>query len=382
MPSSPSSSLEPPANRHPGKRVALVMAGLLVILCATAYGKLATGARFLVRYVDRESPPEVEIVERIVEIPGPDRTIPVKLFVPADGFRRVVLMVHGVHWKGYDEPRLLHFARTLASMGIAVAAPDLEDLKNYQLEPRAVDEIEASALWLLDDSGLESPDGKIGILGISFAGGLGISAASRESLAGRVAYIFSFGGHGDLDRTLEYLIDGAMPGAGRVPPHVYGQAVVIRFFADRLVPPDQVDRLRAVLFDYLRDQKEAVRAALDSLAPESRRLVKLCLERDVAALGKILDEKIGGFSTDRSLSPVKGEPPDCPLFLLHGSADNVIPPSESVLTGSWAREKTDVTVLVSELIKHVDLDPADEEPPLWEYVKAISFWNELLRDSR
>ena len=61
MPSSPSSSLEPRIIRHLGKRVALVVASLLVILCATAYGKLATGAKFLVRYTDRESPPEFEI---------------------------------------------------------------------------------------------------------------------------------------------------------------------------------------------------------------------------------------------------------------------------------------------------------------------------------
>ncbi len=364
--------------RHVVKRLGLVVAGLLVICGCFLYGQLAPGARFLTRYMDKESPQAVTIDERVVIVPTKGRDIPTRLFIPASGYHRVVLVAHGVHWKGFDEPRLLHFARALATMGYAVAAPDLKDLKNYQLEPEAVDEIEASALWLLNDSGLELGDGKIGVMGISFAGGLSVSAASRESLADRVAFVFSFGGHGDLDRTLNYLITGEMPGGETLAPHVYGQAVVIRFFADRLVPRDQVEPLRSVLFDYLKDDKKKVRARLQGLAPESRRLVELCLKQNVPALGEVLKNDIGEFTTTASLSPQRGRPPRCPIFLLHGSVDNVIPPSESVLLGEWAAAETDATVLVSELIKHVDLDKGEDESSWTEYWKALRFWTELL----
>lgn len=368
-----------PTKKRAGVRAGLIAAGVLVVVGCAAWGKLFTGASFLARYEDRDGAPLTDIVESRVEIPGPDRRIPAKLLVPGGGYRRAVLLVHGVHWKGYDEPRLLRFASTLCAMGFAVLVPDLEDLGRYELEPRAVDEIEASALWLLDESGLDHPDGKIGVFGISFAGGLSIGAAARESLAGRVAYAFSFGGHGDLDRTLRYLVTGEMPDGTALRPHVYGQAVVVRLFAERLVPADQADGLRSVLFDFLKDEKERARERLDELGPEARKLARLCVDRKVDELGEVLAAGLGEIETDPILSPKRGPVPDCPLFLLHGSVDNVIPPSESVALGKWAEEETDAQVLVSELIRHVDLEPGDEEPSWIDYYLAIRFWNDLLR---
>jgi hypothetical protein len=54
-------------------------------------------------------------------------------------------------------------------------------------------------------------DGAIGILGISFGGGLSIVAAGRPSLKGRVSWVLAFGGHADLPRTLRYLCTGVQP---------------------------------------------------------------------------------------------------------------------------------------------------------------------------
>ena len=45
-----------------------------------------------------------------------------------------------------------------------------------------------------------APDGRVGIVGISFAGGLSIVAAGRPSIRDKVAFVVSFGGHGDLPR--------------------------------------------------------------------------------------------------------------------------------------------------------------------------------------
>jgi hypothetical protein len=45
-------------------------------------------------------------------------------------------------------------------------------------------------------------------MGISFAGGLSVVAAGRPALRDHVAYVFSFGGHGDMQRVLRYLCSG------------------------------------------------------------------------------------------------------------------------------------------------------------------------------
>ena len=124
------------------------------------------------------------------------------------------LLVPGVHAGGIDEPRLVQFARDVASMGRTVVTAELPDLKRYSITPRTTDMIEDAALWLSTTQRL-APDGRIGMMGISFAGGLSIVAAGRPSLRDRVAFVMSFGGHGDLPRTLRYLCTGVQPDGER-----------------------------------------------------------------------------------------------------------------------------------------------------------------------
>src|SRR5687767_11986336 len=49
------------------------------------------------------------------------------------------LLVPGVHAGGIDEPRLIQFAKDVASMGRYVIAVELPDLKTYSITPRATD---------------------------------------------------------------------------------------------------------------------------------------------------------------------------------------------------------------------------------------------------
>ena len=92
-----------------------------------------------------------------------------------------------------------------------------------------------------------APDGRVGIVGISFAGGLSLVAAGRPSIRDKVAFVVSFGGHGDLPRVLKYLSTGEAPhveGLATHPPHDYGVAVILYGLADQMVPPEQVEPLR------------------------------------------------------------------------------------------------------------------------------------------
>src|SRR5678809_1066143 len=115
-----------------------------------------------------------------------------------------MLLVPGVHAAGVDEPRLVQFARDLASVRHTVLTAELTDLTQYRITPRTTDMIEDAAAWLAQQQSLTG--GKtIGMMGISFAGGLSLIAASRPALRGHVAFVMSFGGHGDLPRTLRYL---------------------------------------------------------------------------------------------------------------------------------------------------------------------------------
>ena len=361
-------------------KVLLLLSLIVGIGSALLYRLVMPGALFLSRYMgkdDHSGEPLAKIDEKSF-VTG-NREIPMRIYSSRVDGEKTLLLVHGVHWKGFAEPRLIHFAENLVGLGYTVVTPDIEDLRNYDLKPRAVDDIERSADWVLNESGFVKDGNQIGLLGISFGGGLCLSAASRVGIADRVAFVFSFGGHGDMNRTLDYLVTGRMPDGEELRAHIYGQAVVVRHFAALFVPAEQVEDFRKVVFEYLRGEMKAVRKGLGALGSESRAIVELLLKRDDDALGAILISKRREFTTDKTMSPVLEDPPDCPLFLLHGAVDNVIPPSETRLVHQWASGGTESTALVSGLIKHVDLDADESDPPLGEYWKMIRFWTEMLR---
>jgi predicted esterase len=84
------------------------------------------------------------------------------------------------------------------------------------------------------------------------------------------------------------------------------------------------------------------------------------------------------MEADPAASPERApRPPAAPVFLLHGDDDTVIPAAESVVLGNYLRERdADVTVLLSQIITHAELDRSAAISESW---KLISFWAGVLR---
>jgi dienelactone hydrolase len=321
--------------------------------------------------------------------------VPARLYVPDGTTHRTVLLVPGIHSMGIEEPRLTGLADDLAGAGVKVMAMALPDLQAYRITPRATDVIEDAVSWMSARRDV-STDGRVGIVGISFAGGLSISAASRPSIRDKVAFVLSFGGHGDLGRVMRYLTTGEAPqvaGLETHPPHDYGVAVILYGLADRgIVPADQVAALREGIETFLlasqltlvsMDQANATFAKARDMAaklPEpARTFMNYVNDRAVSKLGPALVPYLGQLGLeDPVLSPQYVEhPASAPLFLLHGSDDTVIPAAESALFGEDLRRKgADVHVLLSGLITHAEVNRAATYVDIW---KLISLWAEVLK---
>jgi dienelactone hydrolase len=329
-----------------------------------------------------------EFDERALTIPWRAGQLRARLYIPRGSSERAMVLVPGVHAAGVDEPRLVQFARDLASVRHTVLTAELTDLTQYRITPRTTDMIEDAALWLSNQRDL-ARDGRVGMMGISFAGGLSIIAASRESLRDRVAFVMSFGGHGDLPRTLRYLCTGIQPDGSKRPPHDYGVVIILLSVADQVVPPDQVEPLRHVILTYLEasrldlvDKNESwntfqrVRAMTASLPEPSKTLMGYVNERDVAHLGPILLPHVTKLGDDRELSPAIQATPRAPVYLLHGTDDNVIPAIESVLLADTLRSRgVKVHQLATPLITHAEVDRSATAFAMW---KLVGFWADLL----
>ena len=302
---------------------------------------------------------------------------------------RGILLVPGVHADGIDEPRLVGFARDIAAQGHRVVTVELPDLARYQITARTTDMIEDAAAWMLRTAGYAGADGRVGIVGISFGGGLTLVAAGRPAVRSGLAFAMSFGGHGDLPRTLHFLLTGIQPDGSRRAPHDYGVAIITLGLADRIVPADQAQPLRGAILAYLDasrldliDKQQAAaeftRAkALEAALPEpARTYMGYVNARDVAHLGPLLLPRLGELGGDPALSPARSELPRCPVYLLHGTDDNVVPAIESTLMAQELRAHgRTVHVLLTPLITHAEVDKAATVAAVWH---LISFWSELL----
>jgi hypothetical protein len=360
----------------------------LVIRAAQLQGFLLSAAKVQAQHYT---------VERVAAIHTRHGDVRSRLYRP-DTIRRAVLLVPGIHAMGIDEPRLIGLSNELAATGLAVVTMELPDLASYRFTAETVDLIEDGSRWLSARRDL-TPDGRIGLMGISFAGGLSVVAAGRPAVRDHLAFVFSFGGHGDLPRVLRYLCTGIEPlkpgDPPGTPPHVrpphdYGVAVILVGIANRVVPADQVQALRRGLVTFLTasqldlvdkakataafDEARAIAAAL----PEpSASLMKLVNARDVRGLGARLLPVLNDIRYPDSLSPDHSAPPTAPVFLLHGVDDTVIPSVESLLLARHLEGHTRVRTLLSGLITHAEVDRA---AAAGDVIKLVGFWAELLNE--
>jgi dienelactone hydrolase len=331
------------------------------------------------------------VAESPARVPWRGGELTARWYVPAERSARPVLIVPGVHAGGIEEPRLVAFARDVASMGHPVLTARLPDLTQYSITARTTDMIEDAAQWLAAQREHAAADGRVGVMGISFAGGLSIVAVSRPALKDRVAFVMSFGGHGDLPRTLRYLCTGVQPTGDRRPPHDYGVAIILLGAADRAVPSGQVEPLRNAILAFLDashlDMVDKARAKLAfdharqleaNLAEPAKTLMGYVNARDVDRLGKILLPYLSALSGDEALSPARAAAPAATVYLLHGEDDNVIPAVESSLLADTLRARgVRVRQLSTPLITHAEVDKTSAAGAFWDLTR---FWGALLSE--
>ena len=394
-----------------GRRLAALLFAIAVAIGAGVVARpYVHGASFVVRAADVDGRMRrladldtVRVQTRELSIPTTRGPMRARAYEPQGGHRRAALLTSGLHVSGIDEPRLVRLAQQIAASHVLVVTPDIPELTQFEIAPEITDAIEEAGQWLATASGF-APDQRVGLMGISFSGGLSIVAAGRPSLANHVAYVFSLGGHDDLPRVLRYLCTGREPrpvpkvrlasdsGANDtfvLPPHDYCVAVILLAIADLAVPSAQAERLRRGVRQYLfasaldggvdkaraPAEFEAVRQYARTLPEPAATLMRYVIERDVVHLGARLLPLLGSHGGMNALSVSKSPKPSAPVFLLHGLEDNVIPAVESEYLAEDLRGAAPVRLLLSGLISHAE---ADRPMHVGDVVELSGFWGDLL----
>lgn len=307
-------------------------------------------------------------------------TVPARLYRPR-GVERPpgLVLVHGVHYLGLNEPRLIHFARVMASAGFAVLTPEVRELADYRVEPHATSTIGASARALRARLGPASAP--VGIMGLSFAGGLALLAATDPATAKDVGYVVAVGAHDDLARVLRFFVtdrierpDGSML---ELKAHEYGALVLLYDLPEGFFPAEDVEPARKALRAALKENSAAARPLMEALSPSSRAKLEAIASGHLESLR---DELLS--VVDHNLPRLEAVSPHgklgalrVPVLLLHGAQDNVIPASETLWLERELPPGVPRRALVTEAFQHVELHG---RPTVRDQMQLVRFIAALL----
>jgi pimeloyl-ACP methyl ester carboxylesterase len=308
--------------------------------------------------------------------------IPARVYLPRGiGFAPGIVVVHGMHELGIDEPRLVSFARSLAASGFFVMTPLVPALAGYRVNAESADVIGTAVQSFARD--LNVP--RVGVLAISFSGGLALLAASDQQYASSFAWVASVGGYYDLAHVLRFFATGeAVRPDGSVEhlaPHEYGPLIVIddepRDFFSAHDAPLADKALKLLLAGHGKDSE----ALTQRMTPAGQAVMQELYHKQRSSLAPAIlaeidkrRDKLAAASPAGHLRFIQA-----PVLLLHGSDDTVIPPTELLWLQRDIPQTQLVAALISPAISHVEIGG---KPTLHERWALVHWMAEMIRLAR
>jgi len=269
-----------------------------------------------------------------------------------------LVLVHGIHHLGIDEPRLMNFARAAAGNGFAVLTPEVTALADYRVDADSIATIGESPAWLEQRLGT----GPVTLVGVSFAGGLALLAASDPQYAPHIRDLLLMGAYDNLARVLRFLAtsEAEFPDGRRevYKAQDYGAAVFVYSNLDHFFSAGDLAVAHEALRDWLWERPQDAQPLLAQLSPDGRATMELLLSRRVEALRpKLLDAieedqpQLTALSPQGKLSGLR-----VPVYLLHGATDDIIPSTETLWLEKEIPSVDLGAALITPVFSHVDPD--------------------------
>lgn len=285
-----------------------------------------------------------------------------------------VVLVFGVNSAGRSHPLVVRVSRAVARTGVAVFVPDSASLTAGRLEVAeiggVVDAVEAFR------SQPEIDPERVGIVGFSVGGSLGLLAAADPRIADDLAFVNAFGAYGDATEFLASIASHAYELDGMVvdwQPAPLARQVFGQLLAEQL--PAAERELLAEPFAALAASGERPGAdptIRDQLSPAGQLTYDLVTAPDLVAAREAIArlptqarELLDALSPDRHLGGVRAD-----VYLMHEVDDFHVPVVESRrLAADLAALGRLARFTEFRLFSHVQpdqLDPAAAAPELWK----------------
>jgi pimeloyl-ACP methyl ester carboxylesterase len=291
-----------------------------------------------------------------------------------------MVLVHGMHHLGIDEPRLVNFAHAAASNGFSVLTPEVAALADYHVDGASIGAIGESTVWLQKRLGA----GPVTIVGVSFAGGLSLLAACDPHYAPHIRALVLMGAYDNLGRVAKFLATSqAEFPDGRMEPytaHDYGAAVFVYSHLDQFFPAGDLTVAHDSLRDWLWERPSDAQSLFHQLSPASRTTMEILIARQIDRLRSKLLETIQADDAQlMAISPEgKLDGLHTPVFLLHGATDDIIPSTETLWLEKDIPKPYLRAALITPAFSHVDPD----KHGVWiDQLRLVEFLAGVLRNA-
>ncbi|MGB8772470.1 MAG: alpha/beta hydrolase [Candidatus Korobacteraceae bacterium] len=287
------------------------------------------------------------------------KAVPAHVYTPRGiRFAPGIVMVHGMHRLGIDEPRLVSSARAVAASGFFVMTPLVPGIADYRVERESADLIGTAARSFAQE--IHAP--KVGILAISFSGGLSLLAASDPQYSQSIAWVASVGGYYDLAHVLRFFATGeAVRPDGSIEhmqPHEYGPLIVIYDEPQDFFAPQDVQTAHKALKLLLAEEGKASEAMTETMTRADQQIMQRIYHKQRASFAPEILAEINKHREELAAASPAGhfQALHVPVLLLHGSDDTIIPPTEMLWLQRDIPKKYLLGALISPAIGHVNFD--------------------------
>jgi pimeloyl-ACP methyl ester carboxylesterase len=260
-----------------------------------------------------------------------------------------------------------------------VLTPRLEALTDYRVDAASVPTIDLAARTLAARLGRP----RVGVMGFSFAGGLALIAGSRPETSSAIGLIVAVGAHDELARVTRFFAEGAAPAPHGPPlalrPHEYGPLVLAYGHPASFFSAADVSIAHEAMRLALWEQHDEANRLAETLSPEGKERWRELTTGDRRALSSSLEalardeaQRLRDASPHGKLGGLR-----VPVFLLHGSGDSVIPPTETEWLASEVPPEDLREALVSPVVQHVELQGA----PTWiDELRLVRFLGRVMAE--
>ena len=280
---------------------------------------------------------------------------PLLLYTPSQKEKGLILSLSGFSMSGYEDKRIAVVNNAFAKLGYRVITPKIPTIDALLIHPSGIDEVQELITHIAADEVLNPHKFSPAVFAPSFTAGIA-ALAIAEMPENSISSLCLIGSFCDFESTIQF----ALTNEKNVDD--YGMHILMKNFLKHEVGhhPRLEEIIQTALEDNgLKRQVPMLPSLLAQTDAETLDLYKKLrhdteFRREVImrAWTKIPDFAIWKNRLDLSKHANKIT---CPISIIHGKEDNVIPSSESVWLHALMKDNTKTHLEVSNLLDHGDL---------------------------